>query len=150
MDGKILYANSDLQFTHYPNLVFGLSQIRLGELPLWNPYIFAGQDFSASMHNHGLNPSDWPLALVPEDWLLHAVTARAWIEMSLIGVLSARTAMALTGNGAISILFDLCCQLSSVVWFGTTIYIGLLPAPCIALSCFVPATHREGARCTGI
>ncbi|MBI5829483.1 MAG: hypothetical protein HZB20_08090, partial [Chloroflexi bacterium] len=47
---------SDLLLENYPWKRFILNALRSGELPLWNPYQFAGVPFLASGQHSGLYP----------------------------------------------------------------------------------------------
>ena len=38
---------SDLTISHYPSALFILDALRMGQLPLWSPLLFAGYPFAA-------------------------------------------------------------------------------------------------------
>ena len=79
--GQVLLATTDNLFTHYPNLIYGLRALRNGDFGLWNPYIFAGVDFTTSMHHHMLHPVNWILALFPEKYIFHVLTIEAFLSL---------------------------------------------------------------------
>src|ERR1022692_1293769 len=88
LQGAVLLSNTDNLFNHYPNLIFGHRTLRSGDLGLWNPFLFAGVDFSQVLHHHMLNPINWILLPVPESFLLQAITIKIMIEISLAGFIA--------------------------------------------------------------
>lgn len=85
--GNFLLGGTDVQYTHYPNLLFGYDQFRkYGALSFWNPYIFAGMDMTVSMHAHYLNPLYWPLFLLPRELVFHGLTVMFFALHLAIGI----------------------------------------------------------------
>jgi hypothetical protein len=123
LEGRILLSNTDNLFNHYPNLIFGYRSLRSGDLGLWNPFLFAGQDFGKVFHHHMLNPVNWVLLASPESFLLRAITLKFIIEISLVGFLAYLLANLAVDSGLAAIAFGLTCQLSGFTWFTTTTYI---------------------------
>lgn len=121
---KVILSGTDNHFAHYPNIIFGYRSLRSGSLPLWNPYIFAGTDFTTSMHNHMLDPLNWILLLVPEAYIFQALTAVIFVEICLVGILSFKIASRYLDDPWSAVLVALVAQLSQFPWFTTTTLIG--------------------------
>src|SRR3989344_3063357 len=64
---QYIISSTDSVFNHYPNLIFGCRELKAGGFGLWCPNLFAGTDFTSSMHHHMLNPINWIIALFPEE-----------------------------------------------------------------------------------
>jgi len=90
---QVLYADhSDLLAMHLPMKRFLVrSWHETGELPLWDPYSFAGQPFVHDVQVAIFYPPHWPLLLLPEErvgaaltWLvvLHVIVA-GWCMFAL-------------------------------------------------------------------
>ncbi|HTZ36170.1 MAG TPA: hypothetical protein VMB84_09120, partial [Stellaceae bacterium] len=122
--GRIAMPSTDQLFAHYPNLVFGYRALRSGELPLWNPYIFAGTDFTESMHNHMLDPLNWLLLTVPEAYIFHLLTLLHFVELALVGVLGFKIARIYLIDAWAALFVALTLQLSQFPWFTMTTLIG--------------------------
>lgn len=56
---------TDLIVENYPWKRFALQSVRQGELPLWNPYLFAGAPFLATGQHGMLYPFSWLFFLLP-------------------------------------------------------------------------------------
>lgn len=56
---------TDLIIENYPWKRFTLEAVQRGELPLWNPYLFAGAPFLATGQHSMLYPFSWIFLLVP-------------------------------------------------------------------------------------
>ncbi|RPJ42129.1 MAG: hypothetical protein EHM19_10890, partial [Candidatus Latescibacterota bacterium] len=82
-------VNTDSPLAYYPRRVFATERMRAGDLPLWDPYTFAGQPFLANFQS-GL--------LYPVNLVLYAVEparAMGWflfIHLALAGVFFYRCA----------------------------------------------------------
>ncbi|OGT34301.1 MAG: hypothetical protein A3C44_07515 [Gammaproteobacteria bacterium RIFCSPHIGHO2_02_FULL_39_13] len=120
-----IVSTTDSLFNHYPNIIYGYREWHQHSLGLWNPYIFAGMDFTTSFHDHLLNPANWPLLLVPEKYIFSLLTVIEFIEIALIGVLAFKI-FNLFAIPRIGILFlALVTQLSGFTWFCTMTFIGV-------------------------
>lgn len=135
--GEILVAGTDSIFVHYPNILFGWDSIRDGGFSLWNPYIFAGTDFSARMHNHILNPVNWVLLAFPRAYVFHGLTALYYVLYVLIGYFSFRIARLFLENSPASLFFGVCVQLSGFAWFTTTTSVATLLTTATAIAIYL-------------
>ena len=146
LQGAVLLSNTDNLFNHYPNLIFGYRTLRSGDLGLWNPFLFAGLDFSHVLHHHMLNPINWILLPVPESFLLQAITIKLMVEISLAGFLAYLIAGVMLSHQLTAIGCGLAFQLSGFTWFTTTSY----PVPnllvAMLLSIFVMMTWERRTR----
>jgi hypothetical protein len=120
VQGAVLLSNTDNLFAHYPNLIFGYRSLRSGDLGLWNPFLFAGLDFSHVLHHHMLNPVNWILLPFPESLLLRAISVKLLLEISAIGFLAYLIAGTLVADRLTAIGCGLAFQLSGFTWFTTT------------------------------
>ena len=84
--GKLAVWSTDNYYTHLPNLLFAHDVVRAGDPGLWNPYVQCGMDFSASALNGVYYPMNWPLFLLPRDWVVAGWGVRGLIELWLVGV----------------------------------------------------------------
>jgi len=124
--GAFAAGGTDLIYNHYPNLLFGYREFhQFGAFSLWNPYIFAGTDFSGSIHAHYLNPLYWPLLALPEAFLFHGLTALFMVMNGLIGFLWSRIAHHLGIKGAAPLLVGLVAQAGMFFWFTMTTMIAV-------------------------
>ena len=121
---RIILSTTDSLYAHFPNIIFGYRSLRDGAMPLWNPYLFAGTDFTTSMHNHMLDPLNWMLLLVPEAYIFYVLTAVLFIEICLVGILSFKIASRYLDDPWAAMLVALVAQLSEFPWFTTTTLIG--------------------------
>ena len=120
-----IVSTTDSVFGHFPNLFFGIEELKKGHISLWNPYLFGGIDLSQSMHHHILNPFNWLLALVPKAYLLHALTFIQFIEVALIGCFTFKTFLFPFKNRHVAFVSSLVVQLSGFTWFATSTFIGM-------------------------
>jgi hypothetical protein len=143
LQGAVLLSNTDNLFNHYPNLIFGHRTLRSGDLGLWNPFLFAGVDFSQVLHHHMLNPINWILLPVPESFLLQAITIKIMIEISLAGFIAYLIAGVLVSHQLTAIGCGLAFQLSGFTWFTTTAYITPSLLVAMLISVFVLLTSER-------
>lgn len=132
----VLFSDTDSWFNHYPNLLSAKSALDAGGLPLWNPFLFAGMDFTSSMHNHALNPIFWPVLAFPEEYLLQALTAFFMLCHFLVGWLVYRISrkyLELIPAAFVATAF----QVSGFVWFSTTSMHGLILLAASLLSIYL-------------
>src|ERR1035438_10345149 len=143
LQGAVLLSNTDNLFNHYPNLIFGYRTLRSGDLGLWNPFLFAGLDFSHVLHHHMLNPINWILLPVPESFLLQAITIKLMVEISLAGFLAYLIAGVMLSHQLTAIGCGLAFQLSGFTWFTTTSYITPSLLVAMLISVFVLLTSER-------
>jgi hypothetical protein len=124
--GKFVVGGTDVLFNHYPNLLFGYREFwEFGKFSLWNRYIFAGADFTGSMHAHYLNPLYWPLLLVPQEYIFHVLTAGFIGMNALIGWLWFLISARLGVRGAGALLVGVVAQAGMFSWFAMTTMISV-------------------------
>ncbi len=59
-----LPSSVDFLLQYYPNLAFLGNSLKAGELPLWNPYVFAGTPYLADPQSALLYLPNWPFLLL--------------------------------------------------------------------------------------
>ena len=59
-----LPSSIDFILQYYPNLAFLGHSLKGGELPLWNPYVFAGTPYLADPQSAALYAPNWPFLLL--------------------------------------------------------------------------------------
>jgi hypothetical protein len=124
--GKFAVAGTDLIYNHYPNLLFGYREFQdFGKLSLWNPYIFSGINFSASMQAHYLNPLYWPLFALPEQYLFHGLTVYFMVFNASIGLVWTNIASHLGVRTGAVLLIGIVAQASMFFWFAMTTMISV-------------------------
>lgn len=74
---------ADLILQNYVWKRFLLQAVRYGELPLWDPYIFAGHPFLANGQHSGLYPLSGVFYVLP---LWRAYGVFTWLQLGLAGV----------------------------------------------------------------
>jgi len=115
--GQFVVGGTDLVLTHYPNLLFGYREFgHFGRFSLWNRYIFAGADVTASVHAHFLNPLYWPVLLFPERYIFHALTAIFILFNGLTGWIWSRIAVHLGVRGSGGLVVGLVAQAGTFFW----------------------------------
>lgn len=142
--GEVIFSNSDSLFNHYPNMIFGVREFLRGGWGLWNPYIFAGADFSASFHHHLLNPLWWFILLFGERGVIPGVTAVAFASFILAGVLVfhiARPHLTVPWSLLLALMF----QASGYMWFTTMTMIATPMTAAALLSIFLIHTYERRA-----
>ena len=143
LEGKVLLSSTDLTFNHYPNLLFGHRMLRQGDFGLWNPLIFGGVDFSGSVHHHMLHPLNWPLLLLPEQYVLHGVTVQCYLEISLLGLLAFHIIRGVQDDDLVALFVAVVAQLGGFTWFTTTTLIGTHLLFAAAASIYVIVSHAD-------
>jgi hypothetical protein len=119
--GAFILGGTDVLYAHYPNLLFGdWSLHEFGRFDLWNPYIFAGFDFTQSIHAPFLNPIFWPAMLVPERLVFHIVTLESLVFNWLIALLWYRIARLYLDDIWLAMLVGVVAQAGMFFWFLTT------------------------------
>jgi len=88
--GEILISSYDNLGEIYP-LFFhskhNFEQLLNGQpLSLWNPYVHNGVPMYNNHWNMIYSPLNWPLFLMPDRWLLRAMTVKSFLEIFLAGV----------------------------------------------------------------
>lgn len=141
--GKFTVAGSDLLFNHYPNLLFGYREFKeFGKFSLWNRYIFAGTDFTASMHAHYLNPLYWPLLIFPEKYIFHVLTFWFMVMNALTGWVWFRIAAHFGLRGYQSLLVAVASQAGMFFWFAMTTMIAVPMYLFASLACLLILTRN--------
>ncbi|NQU16848.1 MAG: YfhO family protein [Candidatus Saganbacteria bacterium] len=68
-----LFYYSDINYYFYPYRLFLANAVKAGSFPLWNPYIFAGYPFFATLQAGVLYPINILLYFFPFDWVFNFV-----------------------------------------------------------------------------
>ena len=76
---------SDLVTKYYPYRLFMAREFWSGQIPLWNPYLFAGTPFLAVANSSVLYPINWVFAILPTAYAFGVV---AWFHSTLTAVAS--------------------------------------------------------------
>ena len=147
--GATLLSTTDSLFAHYPNILVGWRAIWAGGLPLWNPYEFAGMDFTTSMHDHMLNPWYWPLLLLPESAVLPGLTALFAACHLATGGFAYKIGRAFRLDWRTALLFAVSVQISGYWWFTTVTMISIfMGTGAIAAIYLLITRHQRAARAT--
>jgi hypothetical protein len=147
--GKFVLGGTDILYAHYPNILYGYREFwQFGTFSLWNRYIFAGTDFTASMHAHFLNPFYWPLALFPEKYIFHALTAGFIVINALTGWVWSRIATQLGVLGAGSLIVGIVAQAGMFFWFAMTTLIAVPMLFCATLAIYLIVTRESRSALT--
>jgi Bacterial membrane protein YfhO len=85
--GQVLYSDhSDLLAMHLPLKCFLVRAWQEnGEIPLWNPYSFAGMPFAHDVQVAIFYPLHRPLLLLPEDWIGPALSWLVVLHVLIAG-----------------------------------------------------------------
>ncbi len=142
--GAFILGGTDVLFAHYPNLLFGYWSFHgLSGFDVWNPNIFAGFDFSESIHAHFLNPMFWPAMLVPERFVFHVVTLEALIFNWLIAFLWYRIARLYLDDVWFAMLVGVVAQAGMFFWFLTTTLLGVPLYLLSSIAIYLILTHER-------
>lgn len=142
--GQFTVAGADLLFNHYPNLIFGHREFQeFGKFSLWNRYIFAGTDFTTSMHAHYLNPLYWPLLLFPEKYIFHVLTFWFMGMNALTGWIWFRIAAHFGLRGYQSLLVATVSQAGMFFWFAMTTMIAVPMYLFASFACILILTRNN-------
>jgi hypothetical protein len=99
VQGRVL-ASFDTQTYFYPNASYLASRLRLGQLPLWDPYLFAGVPFLANSQVGALYPPQWLFLLGPIS-SIYSLLVVGHVWLTAIGTyLLARASLRLGRYGA--------------------------------------------------
>jgi hypothetical protein len=71
--GQVVLAPGDGWAQNFPMRVLVGQMIARGELPLWNPFIFAGTPLAASVYPGSFYPLNWLFAFLPPRWAMNTV-----------------------------------------------------------------------------
>lgn len=155
-NGEILLAGTDSLFTHFPNILIAAEALKAtGSLPLWNPYILGGLDFSSTMHNHIANPLLQWIGYLPQSVVLptfSVVLMGLWIWIGLAVTSALRL---LSWNRTSALVLGLVFQLGGLGWFGLSnlsSYFGLvgLSTSFFGLVTFQHRCFPAGGRLAGV
>jgi len=144
-------ATGDILLYFYPYRDFVAAALRSGQLPFWNPYLFAGAPLLANPQAAVLYPLHWPLIWLPATqqvywsaavhtwllgyggyWLLRRWRYGAWAGMV--------TGVVLAGAGFVGGMAGHLNQLNGVAWLPWSVL-------CVegqAVSGVRPGAHRTG------
>ncbi|MBI3631137.1 MAG: hypothetical protein HY221_02265, partial [Candidatus Sungbacteria bacterium] len=97
------------------------------------------------MHHHILHPINWVLALFPEKYLFHALTLKAFLEVSFVGYFAFRIFSLYQQETWAALMLAVVAQLGGFTWFTLTTFIGshLLLASLIAIYLIVTYESRR-------
>jgi hypothetical protein len=62
---NLILAGLDSLLYFYPYKAYAAEMLRVGHIPLWNPYLFMGVPFLANIQSAVLYPLNWPLIWLP-------------------------------------------------------------------------------------
>lgn len=127
LQGRVLSSFDSLVY-FYPNAIYLAERLRLGQIPLWDPYLFAGVPFLANSQVGALYPPNWlyllgsvsriyAVLVVLHVWWLGSGTylvGRASLQLGRLASTFAATAVAFGGfvggmNGHLN-------QLEALAW----------------------------------
>jgi len=126
-----IVLNSDVYRYFYPTAAFLHRELRQGNLPLWNPYQFAGQPF-VGLHVPGaLYPPNLVLMGLLDP--LYALAAQFVLHLAIAGIFTWLFAMRLGLNRLAALLAALTYMLSGPM------LLGIYMAPFLATHAWLPA-----------
>lgn len=83
--GRLTLGNADVLFWFFPAWKLGVEQIRSGNLPLWNPYLYSGTALFAEWQAGLLDPLNWIHLLGPTSRTL-TIAQQAGFVVALLSV----------------------------------------------------------------
>ncbi|MGH9936076.1 MAG: hypothetical protein ACREAM_07510, partial [Blastocatellia bacterium] len=82
--GKVVLAPGDGWAQNFGVRALAGQMMRDGQLPLWNPYIFAGMPLMASVYGGALYPPNWLFAILPVGLAMNVVVITTY-HLALVG-----------------------------------------------------------------
>ncbi len=98
--GRVFLAPGDGWAQNFPLRVLAGQIIADGQLPLWNPYIFAGMPLAASVYPGAFYPPNWLFAVLPPVWAMNLVVIATY-HLALIGAYLYARRIGITRLGAL-------------------------------------------------
>lgn len=98
--GKVFLAPGDGWAQNFPLRALAGQMIANGQLPLWNPYIFAGMPLAASVYPGAFYPPNWLFAILPPVWAMNLVVITTY-HLALIGAYLYARRIGVTRIGAL-------------------------------------------------
>jgi hypothetical protein len=98
--GKVFLAPGDGWAQNFPLRALAGQMIADGQLPLWNPYIFAGMPLAASVYPGAFYPPNWLFAVLPPVWAMNIVVITTY-HLALIGAYLYARRIGITRLGAL-------------------------------------------------
>jgi hypothetical protein len=98
--GQVFLAPGDGWAQNFPLRVLAGQIIADGQLPLWNPYIFAGMPLAASVYPGAFYPPNWLFAVLPPVWAMNIVVITTY-HLALIGAYLYARRIGITRLGAL-------------------------------------------------
>ncbi|MDQ3013941.1 MAG: hypothetical protein M3X11_24970, partial [Acidobacteriota bacterium] len=98
--GKVTLAPGDGWTQIFGIRILTGQMIAHGQLPLWNPYIFAGMPLLAAIQPGALYPPTWLFALLPPQWAINVLVLTTY-HLALIGTYLYARRIGITRIGAI-------------------------------------------------
>jgi hypothetical protein len=98
--GQITLAPGDGWAQNLPLRALLGQMIARGELPLWNPYIFAGMPLAASVYPGAFYPPNWLFAVLSPKWAMNVVVITTY-HLALIGTYLYARRIGTTRTGAL-------------------------------------------------
>ena len=124
--GEILISSADNLGQIFPLFFFSkqnfLQIFGGGEPILWNPYSHNGIPFFSNHWNMTYYPLNWPIFLLPDSWVMSALTLRTMVEVFLIGLFGYRLFLAEFGSAKWAMASSLSYQLGSFLIFSFTLF----------------------------
>ena len=153
-------ASGDALLYFYPYRDYVAAALRAGQLPFWNPYLFAGAPLLANPQAAVLYPLHWPLIWLPvtaqvywsaalHTWLLAMggyALLRAWGASAWAGLV---TALVLAGSGFVGGLLGHINQLNAAAWLPWAALFLVLPPPAVGENQAMPWWPRLVGRGIG-
>lgn len=130
------FCYRDLQRFFLPYADYYVTALRQGALPLWNPYLYCGMPFLATLQSHVLYPPNLLLLWAPYPrnltiFLLFHYAVSLWLMYCLAKRLgqspaaAAFAAMCWMGSGYLLSVLDMVTTLCAAAWLPAVIHAGL-------------------------
>ncbi|HKX28850.1 MAG TPA: hypothetical protein VJ302_14225 [Blastocatellia bacterium] len=120
--GWFTLGEADMIFWHFPVWRLAVEQVRAGQLPLWNPYLYSGTALFAAWQSGVLDPLNWVHLLGPTGRTL-TLSSQLSLSLALLGTYYLARGSGLKRRA--SIVSAVIYGLSGFV-VGRTIYPGML------------------------
>lgn len=124
--GYFYIAGTDLNFTHYPNIFYGFSELnKYGSFPRWSEHIYNGFDFTQSFHSHWFNPFFWILSFFNQDKIFYIISIILFLSNFSIGLLWYKISKNKNLGNLSALIVAIITQSSTYFWWSMTTLINV-------------------------
>ncbi|MCI0391785.1 MAG: YfhO family protein [Acidobacteria bacterium] len=98
--GQVVLAPGDGWAQNFAVRALAGQMIAGGDLPLWNPFIFAGMPLAASVYPGAFYPPNWLFAILSTEWAMNIVVLTTY-HLALIGTYLYARRLGITRSGSL-------------------------------------------------